>query len=352
MFYIQTSALLTTLIISLAGGYSFYLLNAPLPWMLGPLVFVNALTALWKIPVCWPVSIRNVGLIILGFIMGSSFTPNTLLKIADQLPAMLAATISTVIFSMLVGYLTHKQTGISLESSVLGSTPGGMTQMVVLSEEVPGSDTTVVTFLQTIRLLSVVFIVPFLAIHGLPNGLGSTGSAVLAGDPPPYAEFVFAFTAIASALSASALNFPTAFLLGPALGTAALVLAGLQPPPVPMPLVIAAQLFIGVYLGVTTKPANLENWKQLLPYSIGGGVAIVLFSLGIGYLLTFWHNIDIITAFLGTAPGGMTEMGITAINVGADISIITAYQLFRLLFMLIILPIALKWWFGTRQAML
>lgn len=350
MLYIQILALLTTLIISLTGGYCFYLLNAPLPWTLGPLVAVSILTAIWKIPAYWPVSIRNFGLIILGYIMGSSFTLNTLQQIAVQLPAMLAATVSTVIFSLLIGYITHKKTGISLASSILGSTPGGMTQMVVLSEEVPDSNTTVVTFIQTIRLLSVVFIVPFLAVHGLSAGLGSEGQGVSFGKPLPYAEVIFAFAAIASALAANALNFPTAYLLGPVLSTAALVLAGLQPPAVPAPLAIAAQLFFGTYLGVTTKIANLENWKQLLPYSIGGGVAIVLFSLGIGYLLTFWHNIDIITAFLGTAPGGMTEMGITAINVGADVSIITAYQLFRLLFMLLILPVALKWWFHSRNA--
>ncbi|MPM73794.1 hypothetical protein SDC9_120779 [bioreactor metagenome] len=282
--------------------------------------------------------------------MGSSFTLGTMHQIAAQLPAMLAATISTVLFSLFIGYLTHKKTGISLASSVLGSTPGGMTQMVVLSEEVPDSDTTVVTFIQTLRLLSVVFIVPFLAIHGLPNGLDSAGSAPLVSSFIPNAELIFGITAIASALVANALNFPTAFLLGPVIGTAVLVLAGFQPPPVPTLLVISAQLFIGVYLGVTTKPANLENWKQLLPYTIGGGIGIVLFSLGAGYLLTFWHNIDIITAFLSTAPGGMTEMGITAINVGADISIITAYQLFRLLFMLIILPPALKWWLGSRKS--
>ncbi|MNW03830.1 putative ammonia monooxygenase [compost metagenome] len=48
------------------------------------------------------------------------------------------------------------------------------------------------------------------------------------------------------------------------------------------------------------------------------------------------------TAFLGTAPGGMAEMGLTGAAVGADLSIIVAYQMFRLLFILFIAPLVVK----------
>lgn len=317
--------------------------------MLGPLVFVNLSTLIAKVNIYWPINIRNAGLIVLGYIMGSPFTLSTLQQIMVQLPAMLATTVSTVLFSILIGYITHKKTGINLANCILGSTPGGMTQMVVLSEEIPTSDTTIVTFMQTIRLLSVVFIVPFLAFHALPSATGQMTAVTLTAPPDYSTTLIFAAAAIGSALAAHFLHFPTPFLLGPMLGTAALVVSGFTPPPVPSLAVIAAQLFVGIYMGVTAKPANLQNWKQLLPYSVGGGIAIVLFSLGMGYLLTYWYQIDLITAFLGTAPGGMTEMGITAINVGADISTITAYQLFRLLFMLLILPIFFKWYLVPKQ---
>lgn len=350
MLQIQTRKLLTTLFISYIGGCLFYWLNIPIPWMLGPLVFVNLFSSIWKVKVYWPVKIRNSGLIVLGYIMGSSFTMDTLHQIIDQLPAMVIATIATTLFSLLIGYITHKKTGIDLATSMLGSTPGGMTQMVILSEEMPDCDTTIVTFMQTIRLLSVVFIVPFLAMHALPNAAGHAAQTMAVSDTLPHAPFIFAAVAVASGLMAHLLKFPTPFLLGPVLGTMALVLTGLQPPHVPQPIVIAAQLFVGIYMGVTTKPSNLENWRQLLPYALVGGIGVVLFTLGFGYLLTYWHNIDVISAFLSTAPGGMAEMGITAINVGADISIITAYQLFRLLFMLLILPVALKWWLHSRPS--
>ena len=52
---------------------------------------------------------------------------------------------------------------------------------------------------------------------------------------------------------------------------------------------------------------------------------------------------DFATAFLSTAPGGLAEMGITALTVGADISTMTAYQLVRLLFIMLVFPYLAKW---------
>jgi len=44
--------------------------------------------------------------------------------------------------------------------------------------------------------------------------------------------------------------------------------------------------------------------------------------------------ITFLTAFISTALGGMTEMGLTAMMVHADLSTVIAFQLFRLLFVL------------------
>lgn len=340
---LQTS--LFTIAVSLIGGYIFFRAGIPLPWMLGPIVFVNIMRSGFKCTVYWPVSARNAGLVVLGYMMGSSFTYEACRQIGSQLPAMLFSTISMIIFSLGLAWFTSRHTGISLPSSILGSTPGGLTQMVVLSEEVENCDNTVVTFLQTIRLLSVVFIVPFIAVHGLAGVGGHTASSMpvsysVNGDGLILA--VMLAVAALGAFAAQRFHFPTPFLLGPILTIAALVLSGFATPHVPSLLTIAAQLSVGTYMGFTTQPGNLDGWKKILPFAIADGIAIVLFSLLIGFLLDKWFRTGLITAFLSTAPGGMTEMGITAINVGADISTVTAYQIFRLLFILFILPPALK----------
>jgi hypothetical protein len=303
--------------------------------------------------VYWPVGLRNAGLIVLGCLLGGSFTLATGLQIFKQLPTMLLATATTVLFSLLVGCITCRQTGVSLASSVLGSIPGGLTQMAVLGEEIADTDITVITFMQTFRLLSAIFIVPFVVIHGLAKHSGDmayAGTAGAGGIPPAEITWVWALflgVALVSIWVAQRVHLPTPFLLGPLLGSAILVLAGLQAPRVPGYLIVAAQICIGAYLGLTMRFESLSDWKRILPYTLGGSVAIVFFALAIGYLLTCLHPLKLADAFLSTAPGGIAEMGLTAVLVKADLSLVTAYQMFRLLFILFVVPPVLKWWLGS-----
>ncbi|MDF2930593.1 MAG: putative ammonia monooxygenase [Anaerospora sp.] len=163
-----------TFLQALAGGTVFYLLNLPLPWTLGPLAAILVIQLGFQKVVYWPAALRKGALVVLGITMGSPFTMTTARQIADQLPVMLAATVATIAFSLLMGYITHKRTGVDLASSLLGSVPGGLSQMAVLSKEL-NADATVVTFMQTLRLLAVVFTVPFLARHGLAEVVDTTG---------------------------------------------------------------------------------------------------------------------------------------------------------------------------------
>jgi membrane AbrB-like protein len=342
-----------TLAVAGIGGFLFKILYIPLPWMLGPLTSVMLWSLLTKQSMYWPLWLRNAGLIILGYMMGISFTAETGQQILIHLPSMFVSTTLIILFSLLLGYLVGRRTGISRSTSLIGSIPGGLSQMVVLSEEVPGSDVTVVTFMQTIRLLTVVFVVPLLATHVLAAGPEqSVFNNSLTVNPLPLVGpggsvkdwLIIIAATLVSTWVAVRYNFPTPYLLGPLLGAVGLVLAGRPGPLVPNILILAAQLCIGTYMGLTMNIASLKAWKQLLPYTLAGSIGIVLVSLMVGYFLTCFYPLTLVTAFLSTAPGGMTEMGVTAMTVNADLSIVTAYQMFRVLFILLVVPWVLKSW--------
>lgn len=340
-------AMTETFIIATTGGAMFSLLYLPMPWMLGPLTFVLLWKSLTRRLLAWSIGLRNGGLMIMGYIMGSSFTYETLHNIALQLPAMLFATIATIGFALILGHWMYHKTGITTQTILLGSVPGGLSQMTVLCEEIPEADLSFVTFMQTVRLLAVVFIVPFLALNGT---LGS-GSIQVGGDISikalvysPFNWLIFTLLVLIGSYIAYRMNSPTPYLLGPVIASAALVVNGLQAPPVPALLVTLSQICIGTFIGLSVDVDSIRRWKKLLPYTIIGGIGVVIFSIIIGYILAAVYPIDLITAFLSTAPGGMAEMGVTATLVQADISTVTAYQLFRFFFILFIVPLIIRWW--------
>ena len=144
------------------------------------------------------------------------------------------------------------------------------------------------------------------------------------------------------ALLAIRLHAPIPFLLGPIFATMTAVLLGFPAPQVPGPLINPAQLFFGVYLGVTISLESLKGAGRVLPWAIGGAVALVAFTYLLAFGLTRITSASLLTAFLSTAPGGITEMGIVALTLGADVAFILAYQLFRLFLILLVAPLLLR----------
>lgn len=329
--------------IAVPGGVLFYFLHVPLPWMLGPLAAVTVYQTATGKELYWPVTLRNTALIALGYAIGRPFSLETGRQIAAQFPYMVLVTLLTVLISLLMGYITHKKTGINLATGLIGSVPGGLSQMTVLAEEIQGADVTVVTFMQTTRLLSVVFIVPFLAAHGLAGSMTLNNAVVspAVNTALPQAEtmLIFGLIAVGSAFFAGWLKLPTPYLLGPILATGiTTVSSGWEAPALPSLVIIIAQVFTGIYMGTSANIASLQNWRVLLPQVLLGAFVVVSASLAAGYMLTYLGVASLVTGFLSTAPGGMAEMGLTAMLLHADISMIVAYQIFRLLVVLLLVP--------------
>jgi membrane AbrB-like protein len=340
---------IATLAIATAGGLLFFLIHSPLPWMLGPLAATLVLGKFSPGRVCWPLSMREGGQLVLGYMLGRPFTAEVGLYILSQLHLMLAMTVLLVLFSFAAGYVTHRQTGLSLPTTVLATVPGGLAQMVILSGEIAGADTGVVTVIQTLRMLSVVFTVPFLAIHGLAPAV--PGAAVLPGAAAADLGDALPFVAavLVGAWLAVRINLPTPYLLGPVLATAALVIGGLAAPAVPQPLLIAAQIAMGTYMGTTIDFTTMGNWRKILSATFLNVLALLVVALLIGYALAIAIPASLVTAFLSAAPGGMAEMGLTAFLLGGDVSVVAGYHLFRLLFILLVLPYFLRYWLIRRD---
>lgn len=345
IFRRKAQRLLLTFAIAACSGILFLVLRIPLPWLLGPFTGIMVFNSLSGGRGYWPVGLREAGLVVIGYSMGRTVTGEAARQILSDLPSMLAVTLLTVLFGAAAGYVTHRKTGISLASGVLGSVPGGLAQMVVLADEVRDADQTVVTFMQMTRILALLFIIPFVATYGIasppasaaplptpPADLLSGGSAFLPGMA----------MALAGAWLACRLKLPIPSLLGPIFGTAAAVLCGLPAAPVPRGLYNSAQLCFGVYMGLGFNLGSLRRLGAVTAYAMGGAVALVGFTMLLGFGLTLLTRLSLLTGFLSTAPGGMAEMGILAISLHADTVSVVAYQAFRLFSILLVVPPFLK----------
>ncbi|WP_060532305.1 AbrB family transcriptional regulator [Paenibacillus bovis] len=339
-----------TLLLALLGGLLFKWLNLPVPWLLGPMILVFIGSRLFRghrLQLAWPTAARDAGTIIVGYSLGLSLTVSTLSRIGQQLPSMIVMTVLLLLFSTATAYLISRWTGISFPTVLIGSIPGGLTQMVLLAQELKGIDLTVVTFLQVSRLMMIVIFVPLLIFSPLFGVDLNTVTEAMTHSSPGWSSlpptiWLFAIVCPVAAVIGKRFHFPTAYMLLPMLVTAVIQLMGIPGPALPASLLDAAQLMIGSSIGLMLHPEQLNRKLQMIILAVGSGVVLLIFACVMSVILIQWHQLTPATALLSMAPGGMDQMGIIAHEVNADIATVSCYQLFRTLLIFLAVPTFLR----------
>ena len=344
---VSKSPFINAFLIALCGGLVFSFISIPVPWLLGPMSATLIAGRIKGFTLYWPRALRDIALILIGYSIGLSFTRASVDSIADNLPAMLIMTVILVTSAALISKVISKLSGIDYPTVLIGSIPGGLSQMIIFAEEMKGINITTVTFLQVSRLLMIVFVVPFIIfgpifdISHMENEFAGTGQSIF----DPIMSFIFFIVCILGALIGNKLRLPTPFLLGPILGTAILTYSGFTGPSLPLAVLDASQLMIGGYIGMLLKPEKLEKKTSTIALALLSGFMLVIGSLVLSFFLSDALNINIVTSFLSLAPGGMDQMGIIAHEVRADLSMVSGFQLFRLFFIYFAVPPILRWYF-------
>lgn len=325
-----------TAVIAVLAGWLFEAIGMFLPWLLGPMFVLLILNQFTKLKFYWPKGLKITGLVLLGVQIGSSFAREAVLLMWLDLPYMAFLTFSIVAVSLALGLLFRHMANESLATSLLGSMPGGLSQMVTISEEVASASVTVVTMMQTFRIFLVVTIVPFLTLFLVGREAGELNTQIFSFAPGTFLTALCIGAAVYFAMKK--VGFPAAEMLAPVLTMAVVqTITGDTLIEMPYWLVAFAQLCIGANLGLQMEQVREKMNMRLAAAIVVNNVLLIAFSSLIAYLLTRWlPEYLFIDFFLSAAPGGMAEMAITALAAGADVALITSFHLFRLFFVLLV----------------
>jgi membrane AbrB-like protein len=345
----MASRFLMTCAIALVGVCLFSFIHMPIPWLLGPMLAVLIGSKWAKLSLVWPSYLRDTGILIVGYSMGLSLTRDALVEIVRQLPSMLLMTVTLLTLCTLVAFLISKLSGVDFPTMLTASIPGGLTQVIILAEEFKHIDIAVVTFFQVTRLMMLVFFVPLLLFSPLFGAEhASTPISIMQSSGPSWASLfpnilIFAPVCLFSVWVGKKIKLPTAIMLGPMAGTAIVHLFGFQGPALPSLLLNISQFMIGTYVGLLLQSGQLKRKVRTISMALLNGSILIVISLGLCALLIRIHPITTsATGFLSMAPGGMDQMGIMAHEVGADLSVVTGYQTFRLLFIYFVVSTVLR----------
>jgi membrane AbrB-like protein len=335
-----------TLVVGLAGVVIANWIHVPAGTLIGAMVAAAVANLLWKPMVGPPEWMRQAARVVLGMMIGMSITPETLHAVAGALLPVSIMVVALMVLATAVAWGLYRWGHLDLPTALCGASPGNLSAIVTVAQEL-GGDPVAVATLHLVRMVSVVLFVPAfvrLAFSGAPVAAASAVASVagVAVDPlilfAQLALLLAAGLVLVTLLIRLGVRIPAAdLLLGMAL-TALTNSTWLHVAQLPVAWRIAAQLIIGVGVGTTVTREAVRNFK---PFARAGAVMtvfLILSGLALGWFLSLVSNVDLVTCIVGCAPGGADTMIIMASDLGADVQLVAAMHVARMVLLMVLLP--------------
>ncbi|MFD0667873.1 AbrB family transcriptional regulator [Ramlibacter sp. MAHUQ-53] len=338
---------LATLAAAWAAALAWRALHLPLPWMIGPLL-VTALASLRGLPTASAAPVRNAGQWAIGAALGLYFTPDVTALVLRLWWAVAIAIVWALVLGWgfacwldrVVARDMPEQGGVRWATSYFAGAIGGASEMTLLAER-EGARTDLVAAAHSLRLLVVTVTIPFAFTFSGLHGLDVAQPALRVVAWPQLA--VLGAATLAGAFVMRRLGWANPWFVGALGASMGLTMAGIELSALPPWAINAAQLVIGVSLGVRFRAEFVRTAPRWLMAVGAGTVVMIALCAGFGALLAWGTGLHPATLVLGTSPGGISEMAITAKVLQLGVPVVTAFQVCRLVAVLLLVAPVHRW---------
>lgn len=330
---------LLTFALAAAGAGVFLVLRLPLPLLLGPML-ACLIAALMGAPLMGAGGFAVFMRTFLGVAVGASITP----QVIGHLPDIMASLALVPLFIgviALIGYpLFRRVFGFDHPTAWYAAMPGGLQDMLVFGEEA-GGDVRALSLIHATRVLVIVTVAPLMMHSFWGVDLSQPpGASIRATDPLEI--LLMTASGFFGWKIAERVHLFGASILGPMILTTILSLSGVIQHRPPAEIIQAAQLFIGITVGV--KYVGITGRELRMDVTAGLVYAAILALISLGFIeaivgLGLAPGLD---AFLAYLPGGQAEMVVIAIIAGADLTYVVSHHLMRIVIVITLAPLVAR----------
>jgi hypothetical protein len=346
--------ILFTLLLAFVSARVCVALHTPLPWMIGPLVSTACVSMLGGATESWT-PLRNAGQWTIGAALGLYFTPSVVALMASLWWAMLFNIVFALALGLGFGAWLHRVhagpgrfhvAGLSRTTSYFASPIGAASEMTLMAER-HGGQTELVASAHSLRVLMVTLTIPFglqwLGLHGLDAVV--TGPRVV---QLPGLAILLLLTGLGCWLMI-VLKRTNAWFIGALLASLLLTAFGWSLSAIPQSMSNTAQLLIGISLGVRFRRSFVRLAPRWLASVALATVVMMLLCGGLALGLSRLTGLHWATILLGTSPGGIAEMSITAKVLQLGVPLVTAFHVTRLAAVLLLAEPMYRWFYQAPQ---
>lgn len=341
-----------SLMIGAVGGAVFFLFDLPLAWMMGSMSIVT-IFAIRGIEMSVNSSLRKIMTGVLGVMLGSSFSPETLGNL-QQWSNGLTLLLLSLALSMVLAYIFFRKLGkFDQITAYFSSAPGGFNVMYEVGEA-KGGDGKKIALIHATRVLLLVMSVPIVFRYGIEtNGVKET--ILLIGDLSYLSEYGWLFVAaLIGYFAGYLLKLPAYHLMGPLIVAAAFEVSGFISAKPPMLLVYAAQLVIGTAIGIRFLGTSFQEVRRIIFLSCGSTGIMMVVAITLSFLAATFVGVSIPGLVLALSPGGLAEMSLVALALGIDVAFVSIMHVLRITIIVAVVPalypVFERFWMSRKKA--
>lgn len=331
--------LLAGFLVALGGALLALELNLPLPWMLGALLATAGMRIAGARIAC-ALPLRNAGQWVIGTSLGLYFTPQVLEHIGRNAPAIAVGMVFAVGLAVMGTFMLLKLARVDFRTAWFSSAIGGASEMATLGER-HGARVDLVATAHSLRILLVVVAVPFFFRWSGISGTDPTVPGLREVHLWGLAVLVAA-TCVAGSLFRR-WRLPNPWVLGPMAVAILFTSNQVELSALPDVMVRGGQLLIGWSLGDRYRPGFFRSAPRFLGCVALFTTTSLALAICLSWGLSRISSVPLATLILGTTPGGIAEMAITAKALQLGVPVVTAFHVMRMVFVLMVTGPVYHW---------
>lgn len=338
MFNSSVSRFALSLVFGSAGGFLFSLVGFPLPWLLGALC-TTLIASLMGAPIEVTRNIRNYIIVVIGLMLGGTFTPDVIEQAANWIPTLTAAVAYVVVITAVGQIYCRKVAGMDQVTALFSGLPGGLSEVTIMGEDA-GADIKKLSLTHACRVVSVLMFIPFVLTYWFE--LESIEDVSL----PLYWNMqdglILIACAIFGVIIAKYCRIPAYRLTGPLLLSAFIHLNGYISSEPPELTSHAIQLILGSAIGSRFFGISFKEVGRVMMFAMGMTIVMLGVTFLSSYLLSIATGISFGALILALSPGGFAEMALAALSMGVDPAFVTTHHAMRLFVIVFVTPLIIK----------
>ena len=337
---------LLTLAIALAGTYIFLKRKVPAGAFVGAVIFVGVVQIATGI-LHFPPAIKTLGSALAGSYLGTRVRRSDLIALKKAPLAAVLMVAVMICYNIFSGWLLSVTTDLDFGSALLGMAPGGSTEFSLVAADM-GYNPATVTILQMLRMAVIVPLIPvsvkFILSHFGDKIRQKEHREEKEVRRPKHRNTKGFLMALAIGMPAGLLG---KYLEVPAgaicfsMFAVGLVNVITDKMYFPLPARYFANSCNGAIIGVKLALSDIIMVGKALPVVLLIDVSWVILSGIMGMVIYQLSEFSLATSLFAGSPGGMSDMGLIAEDLGGNPTQVTVMQLCRLVCVLSFIPFIL-----------